>query len=243
MGYAPLFVGYWAVLLLHWIEVRITLASRLSRAMGFDPQLMEAFRRESERAGGPVRKDVSILIADVRGYTAYVSGTDSLVVSRVMADYMAAMEKCITSEGGYINKYVGDEIIAVFGFPLAAEGSAVRAARAAAAMLGELERLVAAWRQQGVPCIERIGIGIDTGPVVFAEIGGRTKSQFDIIGDCINGASRIEHMTKDLRRDLLISEEAYRGIEGDDGLSGSFTFLKKVAVRGQGSRRIYGRIS
>ncbi len=243
LGYAPLITAYAAVLLAHWIGVRITLASSLSRAMGFDPHLMESFRRESARLGGPVRKDVTILIADVRGYTAYVSATDSAVVSRVMAEYMAAMERCITGEGGYINKYVGDEIISVFGFPLAAEASAERAARAALAMLGELAALAATWREQGIPCIERMGIGIDTGHVVFAEIGGRTKSQFDIIGDCINGASRIEHLTKEMKRSLLISEEVYRGIEKDDSLSGSFGFLKTVAIRGQGARGIYGLIS
>lgn len=243
LGYAPLITAFAAVLLVHWIGVRLTLASSLSRAMGFDPHLMEAFRRESARLGGPVRKDVTILIADVRGYTAYVSSTDSAIVSRVMAEYMAAMERCITGEGGYINKYVGDEIIAVFGFPLAAEASAERAARAALAMRGELSALAAAWREQGIPCIERIGIGVDTGHVVFAEIGGRTKSQFDIIGDCINGASRIEHLTKEMKSSLLISEEVYRGIEKDDSLSGSFGFLKTVAIRGQGSRRIYGLIN
>jgi adenylate cyclase len=211
--------------------------------MGFDPRLMEAFRRESDRAGGPVRREVSILIADVRGYTAYVSGTDSAVVSRVMAEYMAAMETCITAEGGYINKYVGDEIIAVFGFPLASARGPERAVRAALAMLESLTGLVERWRSDGVPCIDRVGIGVDTGPVVFAEIGGRTKSQFDIIGDCINGASRLEHLTKDLKRPLLISEETCRGIEGNDALSGSFAFVKMVSVRGQGLRRIYARIS
>ena len=243
VGCAPVLVGFAAVLLLHWVDLRITLSSRLSRAMGFDPRLMDAFRAESARAGGPVRRDVTILIADVRGYTAYVSTTDSSVVSRVMAEYMSAMERCITAEGGYINKYVGDEIISVFGFPLASEGSAERAVRAGMAMLVELDSLVAIWKQQGTAGIERIGIGIDTGSVVFAEIGGRTKSQFDIIGDCINGASRIEQLTKDLKRTLLLSEEAYRGIESNDSLAGSFGFVKAVAVRGQGRRRIYGRIS
>jgi class 3 adenylate cyclase len=76
--------------------------------------------------------------------------------------------------------------------------------------------------------------------VVFAEVGGRTKSQFDIIGDCINGASRIEHLTKDLHRALLISEEAYDALQGDDSLSGSFELVKSVVVRGQGERRIFG---
>jgi class 3 adenylate cyclase len=76
--------------------------------------------------------------------------------------------------------------------------------------------------------------------VVFAEVGGRTKSQFDIIGDCINGASRIEHLTKELHRVLLISEEAYDALESEDSLSGSFELVKSVTVRGQGERKIFG---
>jgi class 3 adenylate cyclase/CHASE2 domain-containing sensor protein len=242
LGCAPVLMGFAAVLLLHWVDQRMTLASRLSRAMGFDPRLMDAFREESTRSGGPVRREVAILIADVRGYTAYVSGTDSAVVSAVMTEYMAAMERCITAEGGYINKYVGDEIVSVFGFPLAAEGAAERAVRAGIAMLLELDGLVAVWKERGTACIERIGIGIDAGPVVFAEIGGRTKSQFDIIGDCINGASRIEQLTKQLKQSMLLSEEVYRAVEGNDSLSGSFGFVKTAAVRGQGRRRVYGRV-
>jgi class 3 adenylate cyclase/CHASE2 domain-containing sensor protein len=242
LGYAPLFVGFWSVLLLHWALLRISLTASLSRAMGFDPGLIVAFRRERTRSGGHVRKEATILIADVRDYTRYVSRTEPETVSRVMSEYMEAMERCITAEGGYINKYVGDEIIAVFGFPLSADRSTRRAARAAIAMLDELARLVASWKEQGLSSVERIGIGIDTGMVAFAEVGGRTRSQFDIIGDCVNGASRIEHLTKELRRSLLTSEEVFRSLESDDSLSGSFELLKTVAVRGQGERKIFALV-
>jgi class 3 adenylate cyclase/CHASE2 domain-containing sensor protein len=241
-GFAPVFVAFWVVLVLHWVLLRISLVTSLSRAMGFDSRLIDAFRREGARAGGPVRKEVAILIADIRNYTRYVSRTDPVAVSRVMTEYMESMERCITAQGGYINKYVGDEIIAVFGFPLAAEQCAERAVRAAIAMQDDLSRLVASWKERGLPHIERIGIGIDKGAVVFAEVGGRTKSQFDIIGDCINGASRIEHLTKELHRVLLISEEAYDALESDDSLSGSFELVKSVVVRGQGERKIFGLV-
>ena len=242
IGYAPLFVAFWAVLIPHWVLLRLSLSARLSMAVGFDPRLIDAFRRESSRSGGHVSKEVSILIADVRDYTRYVSRTEPSTVSQVMSEYMEAMERCITGHGGYINKYVGDEVIAVFGFPLAAEMGAQRAVRAAIAMLDELARLVASWKGRGLPSIERIGIGIDTGTVVFTEIGGRTRSQFDIIGDCINGASRIEHLTKDLERSLLISEESCRGLENDDSIAGSFELVRKVPVRGQGERKVFGLV-
>jgi class 3 adenylate cyclase len=129
-GYAPLFAGFWAALLLHWVMLRFSLASSLSKAVGFDSRLIETFRRESERSGAQVRKQVTILVADVRNYTRYVASTDSAVVSRIMKEYMHAMEGCITSRGGYVNKYVGDEIVAVFGFPLESARGTERASRA-----------------------------------------------------------------------------------------------------------------
>jgi class 3 adenylate cyclase/CHASE2 domain-containing sensor protein len=240
LGFAPLIVAYGSALVLHWVLVRVSMAASLSRAMGFDPKLIDAFRKESARQGGSVRKEVSILIADVRDYTRYVSRTEPATVSLVISEYMNAMERCITRQGGYINKYVGDEIVAVFGFPLDSARGTERAARAAVAMLEELTGLTAAWRERKLSSIERIGIGIDTGTVTFAEVGGRTRSQLDIIGDCINGASRIEHLTKDLRRSLLVSEEVYRALESDDSLAGLFELVKTVTVRGQGERRVFG---
>jgi adenylate cyclase len=219
--------------------LRMSLTASLSRAMGFDPRLIDAFRRESARQGGSVRKEVAILIADVRDYTRYVSRADPGTVSLVMGEYMSAMERCITAQGGYINKYVGDEVVAVFGFPLGGARCAERAVRAAVDMLNELGRLTAAWKERGIPAIERIGVGIDTGIVSFAEVGGRTRSQLDIIGDCINGASRIEHLTKDIGRSLLVSEEVFRGLESSDSLYGLFELAKSVTVRGQGERRVF----
>jgi len=88
-----------------------------------------------------------------------------------------------------VNKYVGDEVVAVFGFPLSGDRCEERAVAAARAMLQTMESLHRSWTERGMPSIRRIGIGLDRGSATFAEVGGRTKSQFDIIGNCINGAS------------------------------------------------------
>jgi class 3 adenylate cyclase len=240
LGLAPLLVAFCAGLAVHWVLLRISMAASLSRAMGFDPRLIDAFHKESAHQGGSVRKEVAILIVDIRDYTRYVSRTDPGTVSLVMSEYMGAMERRITGQGGYINKFVGDEIVAVFGFPLDAARATQRAVRAAVDMLDELDRLTAAWQERGLSSIERIGIGIDTGTVTFAVVGGRTRSQLDIIGDCINGASRIEHLTKELGHSLLVSEEVFRTLESDDSLAGLFELVKSVTVRGQGQRRVFG---
>jgi class 3 adenylate cyclase/CHASE2 domain-containing sensor protein len=242
IGCAPLLVAFLSALALDRALTRMSLSSSLSRAMGFDPRLIDTFRRESARQGGSLRRDVAVLIADVRDYTRYVTRTSPATVSLVMSEYMGAMERCITNRGGYINKYVGDEIVAVFGFPLDAAGREERAVQAAIDMLDELARLTADWKDRGLSSIERIGIGIDTGAVSFAEVGGRTRSQLDIIGDCINGASRIEHLTKEIGRVLLVSEEVFRGLESCDSLAGLFELATTAAVRGQGERRVFALV-
>jgi len=241
VGYAPIFTGFWVVLILHWVNVRVVLAARLRRAVGFDPALIEGISGGNGR-GAPLRGEATLLISDVRGYTGFVSRTDPDVVTRVMTEYMDAMERCITAQGGYINKYVGDEIVAVFGFPLATGRSAVRAVLAGECMLRELSALIASWTEREIAAFRAIGIGIDAGDVVFTEVGGRTRSQFDIIGDCINGASRIQTLTKEYPHALLISEEAYRRIEDSREIAGSFVRVGSVPIRGQGNRTLYGHV-
>jgi class 3 adenylate cyclase len=231
-------VAFWVLLSFHWIYRRLTLAASLRRAVGFDPALMESFRRESRRGGGPVQRDVCILISDVQGYTRLVSQADPAQVAAVMGEFLAGMERAIVAGGGYINKYVGDEIIAVFGFPLSSERREARAVEVGLAMLAELESLKRSWALRNLPLFDGIGIGIDTGTAVFAEVGGRTKSQFDIIGNCINGASRIEGLTREYKRSFLISAEVAQALGGNRELRARFQSLGTVTIRGQGEREV-----
>jgi len=107
-------------------------------------------------------------------------------------------------------------------------------------MLQALDGLRRSWAERGLPAIQRIGIGLDRGPATFAEVGGRTKSQFDIIGNCINGAARLQTLTKTLGTPLVISEETHRALAAPPRLQSAFARIGKTAVRGQGSRTLYG---
>jgi class 3 adenylate cyclase/CHASE2 domain-containing sensor protein len=235
----PLAAAFAAALVLHWIARRRALSRALSRTMGFSAGLIEAFRREQARAGGHLEREVCVLVADVRDYTRFVSSHESRQVATVMGEYVSAIEGVITSQGGYVNKYVGDEVVAVFGFPLSDERREERAVAAARQMLRAVETLRRSWAERGVPAIERIGIGLDRGPATFAEVGGRTKSQFDIIGNCINGASRLQTLTKTLETALVISEEMHRALTANPGLQAAFTRIGETAIRGQGTRMLY----
>ncbi len=237
---APLATAFAAALVLHWMTRRLVLSRTLSRTIGFDAGLIEAFRREQARAGGHLEREVCVLVADVRDYTRFVSTHEPRQVAAVMGEYVSAIEGIITSRGGYVNKYVGDEVVAVFGFPLSDDRREERAVAAARAMLQTMESLRRSWTERGMPAIQRIGIGLDRGPATFAEVGGRTKSQFDIIGNCINGASRLQTLTKTLKTSLVISEEVHQALAATPRLQAAFARIGRTAIRGQGMRTLYG---
>jgi class 3 adenylate cyclase/CHASE2 domain-containing sensor protein len=237
---APLAVAFVAGLGVHWTARRVTLTRALSRTIGFNADLIERFRREQARSGGHLEREVCVLVADVRDYTRFVSTHEPRQVAAVMGDYVKAVEGIVASRGGYVNKYVGDEVVAVFGFPLSDERCEERAIAAARAMLQSIDSLRHAWTARGLPGIQRIGIGMDRGPVTFAEVGGRTKSQFDMIGNCINGASRLQALTKTHGTALVVSEELYRALAGTPHLQSAFKKIGRTAIRGQGTRTLYG---
>jgi class 3 adenylate cyclase len=235
----PLAATFATGLALHWTTRRVVLSRSLSRTIGFDAGLIEAFRREQARAGGHLEREVCVLVADVRDFTRFVSTHEARQVADVMGEYVSAIEGIITSRGGYVNKYVGDEVVAVFGFPLSDDRREERAVAAARAMLLAMEPLRRSWTERGIAAIERIGIGLDRGPAIFAEVGGRTKSQFDILGNCINGAARLQALTKTLTTSLVISEEVYRALAATSRLQSAFTRIGRKAIRGQGMRTLY----
>ena len=139
-----------------------------------------------------------------------------------------------------MNKYVGDEIVAVFGFPYDGDNCATRAVLAAVSMLAEFRKLLLRWSQRGAEPLPGMGIGIDAGLVSFAQIGGGKRSQFDIVGNAINGAARIQDQTKELARELLIAEEVYGEIARESHVRDHFAPVSNVAIRGQGQRLLYG---
>ncbi len=238
--FAPLLISSITAALFHWLANRWALREGLRSAIGFDPDLVITFRRRA--TNGIVQEPAAILCADIRNYTQFVSGGDPASVSSVMNEYLHKMETVISANGGYVNKYVGDEIIAVFGFPLDGGRQAYRAVRSALAMGDALSRLLADWNLRGVDHFWDIGIGIDFGKVTFTEVGGRSKRQFDIIGNAINGASRIQTLTKEIGYSLAVSDEVVRELfEGDEErkLKDGFNPLGAYPLRGQGERLVY----
>ena len=151
-------------------------------------------------------REIAILFADIRGFTALAEGRLPYDVVFILNRYFAAMGRAVESAGGRVDKFVGDGVMALFGIesgPQAGCREALAAARLMAERLAELNLSLRVELDQPL----RIGIGIHTGPTIVGEIGYGKAAAITAIGDAVNTASRLEGLTKEYDCELVVSEE------------------------------------
>jgi adenylate cyclase len=161
---------------------------------------------------GGSRRNVVLLFSDIRNFTALTERMDPEALVRVLNRYFSKMVELIRREGGLVDKFIGDGLLAVFGLDNPEEASlrAVRAAQAMQAALGELGGL-------GPGPLE-IGIGIHRGDVIAGAIGSPERLEFTFIGDAVNTASRLEGLSKPLQVPIVISASIYEELRDAGGL-------------------------
>jgi class 3 adenylate cyclase/tetratricopeptide (TPR) repeat protein len=153
------------------------------------------------------RKQLTVLFADVSGFTAMSETMDPEEVSATMNALWARLDGAIIANGGRIDKHIGDAVMALFGAPIAREDDPERAIRAALTMQGEL-RTFNEVTQLVVPL--RMRIGINTGMALLGAVG--TTAEYTAMGDAVNVASRLEHAAP--VGGILISHDTYRHVRG-----------------------------
>jgi adenylate cyclase len=155
------------------------------------------------------RKPVTVLFSDIRGFTTIVETTaDSQQLVDKLNEYFTAMVDCVFRYDGTLGKFMGDGIMAVWGdtpYNFGPQEDAVRAVRAALAMLAELRRLNAKWLAEG-KTEWHIGIGLNHGQVIVGDMGSQQHKEFGVVGDAINVGSRLEGATKEYRLQILLGE-------------------------------------
>ncbi len=168
------------------------------------------------------RRTVTVLFADVSGFTTMAEGLDPEDCTVIMRDTLRGLAKVVTDNGGYVEKFIGDAVCALFGAPVAYEDEPQRAARAALEMHAFLERL--AGLRPHLPALT-VHIGINTGTVIAGEIGD--GSQFGVMGDTINTAARL--------MDAATSRQTFVAAATAARLRGSFELVAA------GSRALKGK--
>lgn len=175
------------------------------------PELYESIQRGELKLGGETR-EITILISDIRGFTTLSEGMEPEELVSLLNSYFESQVDAIQRYGGTVDKFMGDAILARFGAPVWYPDHARRAVLAMLAMRAALEEFNRQLEAQGRTPL-RIGIGANTGPAVVGNIGSSSRMEYTIIGDTVNAAQRIEELTKELKWDLLISDNTYEQVK------------------------------
>jgi len=158
---------------------------------------------------GGENQTATILFSDIRGFTRMSEKMEPQQVVELLNEYFTEMTDLIFENGGTLDKYLGDGIMAVFGAPLTKPDDALRAVKTAIEMQKSMARLNADWEAQGKRSL-RMGLGINTGPVTAGNIGSSKRMDYTVIGDAVNLASRL--CANAAGGQILISESAYQSI-------------------------------
>lgn len=158
------------------------------------------------QVGDQVQKEMSVLFSDIRDFTQLSETMTPDDTFKLINSYLQSMEPAIVDNQGFIDKYIGDGIMALFG------GEVNDAVNAAIAMLHRLREYNQERRNQGYSSL-RIGIGINTGSLMLGTVGGCNRMDTTVISDAVNLASRVEGLTKEYGVSLLISHHTFLGLQ------------------------------
>jgi class 3 adenylate cyclase len=198
----------------------------------------EIAREVMELTRGPVRRQqerAAVLFSDLRGFT--LRG-ESLTPAELIAElnaYFEVMVAAVQAHGGVVDKFMGDALMAVFGVPRPMDDCAGQAVRAAAAMDLALQQHNRDRAARGLPPLQH-GIGVHVGVVVAGDVGTASRRQYTVIGDTVNVASRIEALTKQFQRPVLLSGDVVDGLRDGDPLRDALQPVGDVEIRGRVGR-------
>jgi len=181
------------------------LRNRLSRYVGNNlveklVNLKEGVLLETER------REVTILFADIRSFTAIAERMTAEEVVLMLNQYFSVMVDIIFKNSGLLDKFVGDQLIAVFGLMEADSNPSENAIRTALEMQQATRALMDRRRAEGQECFD-VGIGINTGMAIIGNIGSSNRMDYTVIGDCVNVAARLEELAEG--GEIVIGETTY----------------------------------
>ncbi len=185
--------------------------STMARYM--DPGLADQLLEGGDDILGGKSALATILFSDIRQFTTLTEELGAQGTVSLLNEYFTIMVECIQREGGMLDKFIGDAIMAAFGIPIAHDDDEDRAMRAAIAMINALDH----WNTERVSQGKRpvkMGLGLNTDVIVSGNIGSPKRMDYTLIGDGVNLASRLESLCKKYHASILISENTYKRLRG-----------------------------
>jgi adenylate cyclase len=205
----------------------------------FSQNMVDELAHADEPLGPTRRQEVAVLFADIVGFTAWSASRAPDEVIEMLREFHGRMERAIFAHGGTVDKYIGDAVMATFGTPRPGATDALSALRCVREMVAAVDSWNAERRARGLDAIGA-GIGAHYGPVVLGDIGGNQRLEFAVLGDTVNVASRLEHLTRPLNSVAVISDDlvraARRGAEDLETLLAGFRFAPQQPLRGRDER-------
>jgi class 3 adenylate cyclase len=206
--YSLLFWNYHSLLAAATVVALGALFLELDRRRGLErflpPTVVERVVTGDRLSLEGERRTATILFTDLRGSTALAERVAPEAAVATVNAYLRAMARAVIDEGGILDKFTGDGLMAIFGAMTDPASGAAAAARAALRMRTDIAAINAAREARGEPTIG-YGVGINTGDVVLGEVGLPERSDYTAMGDTVNIAARMESLSKDLATDVVVS--------------------------------------
>ncbi len=181
--------------------------------------------KEEIKVGG-VRKDVTLIFVDIRGFTPLSEKMEPEDVINILNEYLDLCTKAIFAQEGTLDKFIGDGVMSIFGAPIEQHDHAERAVKSALIMRQGADELAQRLQEKYGRSV-RFGIGINSGPAVIGNIGSHDRMDYTAIGDTVNLAARLESNAKPGQ--ILISHDTYLRVKDKFEL----TQLESIKVKGK----------
>jgi len=224
-----LFLGFWATEMIVTLIVTAGLATlvgrskrlvesrslaertRASLARYFSPNVVDHLSDSGDLLHEGREQDVAVLFADIISFTKLCEEQSARNVVALLREYHNRLGQAVFDNGGTLDKYIGDGLMATFGTPQPGPDDARGALRCAFDMMAALEK----WNEERAAIDAepiQVGIGLHFGPAIAGDIGNDRRLEYSVIGDTVNIASRLEHLTRELDTPLVVSDRLIQAI-------------------------------
>ena len=194
--------------------------------------LVKQLIRENRVGAGTEERELTVMFTDIAGFTSTCEGMSPAEVASFINHHLTLVSRCIEQEGGTIDKYIGDAVMAFWGAPDHIDNPSLRAVSAAAAIQAALATDNEKRAAEALPPV-RIRIGVHSGPLIVGDIGAPDRINYTVIGDVVNAAQRLESLGKEVDAEAESIVLVSRPIK--DHLDGSFRFedIGRMKVKGK----------